>query len=461
MIKNHKYIFLLLVLTFAGCSTKRNRLPNRAFHNLHARFNGYFYAVESIKDGVAKIEQSHKENYSKIIPVFVYADENDAKNIYPEMDKAIKKSSLVIHRHAIVDKNKIEIPGAVKWIDDNYMAIGESHFYKRDFFSARETFDYVSKVYKNPYVKSFANMWLMRTYNEMGSLALSENIIEFLNNYPDFPKELHGEFYAICADYDIKRQDYDKAIKDLSKAIPLTRKKKIRCRYSFILAQLYEKQNDNKNATHYYNQVIRSHPVYEMDFNARMKKAQVYESGSGGSKSLKRTLTKMLKDAKNKEYLDQIYYAMASVEEKENNIPLAINYLKLSVKNSVSNNNQKALSYLKLGDIYFSQPNYISAQLYYDSTMIFLAKDYPGYESIENKKKSLTSLVNNLKVIALEDSLQKLAKMSEQDRDAVIAALIAKAEQEEKKKLEEKEKQQQQNLLSLVYTSQLTSKRHS
>jgi tetratricopeptide (TPR) repeat protein len=169
-----------------------------------------------------------------------------------------------------------------------------------------------------------------------------------------------------------------------------------------------------------------------------MKRANLYDVTAGNSRDIKRQLLRMLKDEKNREYLDQVYYALAQIEEKEKNIPGAKDYLRQSVKNSSQNIKQKGFSYLKLADIHFEELDYKTASAYYDSSVAVLPKDIPNYDIISNKKKSLASLVTNLNIISFEDSVQRLAKDSVL-RNNVIADIIRKVEEDEKKKQEEKE----------------------
>lgn len=413
---------------------------------MNARYNGYFYSRENIKETVKKVEKNNIDDFSQIVPLFVYPDNTTAKNYYGDFDKTIKKSSVVIQRHAITTKkSKEEIPNACRWIDENYMLIGKAHFYKRDLFSALEAFEYVSKKYPNPEAKYGAMLWMIRTNNEIGSFSLSEPIIDEIRNAKDFPKErsFQQEYAAATADFYIKRGDYTSAIKFLTKAITLTKNKKVRARFTFVLAQLYEKVGDTSKASTYYGMVPKLHPQsYDMEFNARINRAKLYDIQSGDIKSIKKELNKMLKDAKNIEFQDQIYYVLADIAIRENNVPLALAYLNQSVRVSAKNNTQKALSYLKRADIYFNQLDYKSAEASYDSTMTFLPKDYPGYALISEKKKSLTALVINLKTITLEDSLQTLAKMDEKQRNTAIDKIIAQIEEEEKRIEEEKLYQQ-------------------
>lgn len=434
-----------LLLILGACKTTKNSAMHRGWHNMNSRYNGYFYARENNKEAILKVEKENKDDFSKLLPMFIYPTNETAKNYVADFDKTIKKSSTVIQRHAITNKNKEEIPNACRWIDENYMLIGKAHLYKRDLFPALEVFTYVAQTYPNPPAKYLGMIWMVRTNNEIGSLSLSEPIIDEMRNAEDFPKKKKYRSYkreltAVTADYYIKRLDYPQAIKYLEEAIVLTKKKPIKARYIFILAQLYEKMGDNKNASMYYGKVPGMHPSYDMAFNAKINQAKLYDTEMGDSKAMKKELMKMMHDDKNIEYLDQIYYALAQIVYKEKDIPLALDYLDKSIQNSVSNPTQKALSFLKRADIYFEKTNYPTAEANYDSAITFLPKDYPDYSTIETKKNSLTALVINLNVITLEDSLQGLSKMTEKERNKAVEAMIVKLEREEKRKEEERQR---------------------
>src|SRR4051812_21001518 len=180
---------------FQNCSTKKNTFIHRGFHNMTARYNGYYYSNENIKDGVYKIEKGNKENFEKVLPVFIMPTNETAKATFPEFDKAIKKSSLVIQRHTIRDKKDNEIPTAGKWIDNNWINIGISHFYKREFFSGVESFEYVSRTYKSK-DKYTALLWQAKALNEVGSVSQSMPIITLLSNDKNLPKKIKKQLPA-------------------------------------------------------------------------------------------------------------------------------------------------------------------------------------------------------------------------------------------------------------------------
>jgi tetratricopeptide (TPR) repeat protein len=439
-----------VALLAGSCSQTKNTVMLRGWHNMNARYNGTFYSKENMKESVKKVEKANKDDFTKLLPVFIYPDNESAKNFYNDFDNTIKKSSVVIQRHVIMNpKTKAEIPNACRWIDENYMLLGQSHLYKRDLFSALEAFEYVAKIYPQPKAKYAGKIWMIRTDNEIGSYSLSEELIDEIRSAKDFPKDrvYEREFALASTDLYIRRGDYQQAIKQLTRAIALTRNKLAKARYIYILGQLNEKVGDTQKASMYYSMVPKLHPSYDMAFSAQIKRARFYDVGKGDSKGIKKQLMHMLKDDKNKEYRDQIYYALAELSYKEGDIPTAMAYLDNSIKESVSNNSQKALAYLKRGDIFFDRPDYKKAQANYDSAVSFLPKDYPDFESIEAKKNSLTALVNNLNVISYEDSVQALARMSESQRMDAIDRVIKQMEEDEKK-AEEASRLQKEQVLS-------------
>jgi len=427
----------------------------RGWHNMNARYNGMFNSNENQKEAIKKVQKANKENFTTLLPLFVYPNDETAKNFFNDFDNTIKKSSIVISRHVIMNpKTKMEIPNACRWIDENYMLIGKSHLYKRDLFSALEAFEYVSKIYPQPKAKYMGKLWMIRADNEIGSYSLSEELIDEIRSAKDFPKDRSyaREFALVSADLYIKRGDYQQAIKQLTRAVALTRKKIVKARYIYILAQLNEKIGDTQKASMYYSMVPKLHPNYDMEFSARINHARFYDVSQGGSKVIKKQLMKMLRDDKNVDYQDQIYYALAEVASKEGDTPLAMEYLASSIKTSTTNTSQKALSYLKRGDIYFDQPEYKKAQANYDSAMTFLPKEYPNYQAIETKSKSLNDLVTNLNVIAHEDSMQVMARMTETERDKAIEEMI-KRQEEEERKAEEASKLEKEKILSATPVS--------
>jgi tetratricopeptide (TPR) repeat protein len=443
LIRRSLYLFVLLIL-LASCSTKKNTVVSRTYHNITARYNGYYYSNENIAEGIYKIEKNHKDNFEKILPVYIYPSNEKAKSTFPDFDKAIKKSSFCIQRHAIKDKKGEVIPSSGKWIDNNWLNIGVAQFYKREIFSSLESFEYVARTFVGSKDKYTALIWIAKVNNEIGSVSSSEQIISLLKNERNLPAKIKKELPIVQADYYMRRGQYTEAS---ARLMEVTRSGNIftrlpkskRARYSFIIAQMFEAQKDYKRATQYYQKTIRLKPSYDMVFYSKIKMARILDVKRNNSEKTKKDLLKMSKEFKNSEYYDVIFYTLGEIEERERNTDKALQYYKRSVQTSVANPTQKALSFLRLGEIYFDQTNYPASGAYYDSAVVTLPKDHRDYENIVNRKKTLTRLIGYIQTISSEDSLQRLAKMDTVSLNKFIDKIIADKEAAEEKKRREAE----------------------
>jgi len=255
-----------------------------------------------------------------------------------------------------------------------------------------------------------------------------------VQNDEEFPKKLEKDLAIATADYYMKQQSYDEAIKFLDIAIKKTFFKKHKARLKYIEAQLYQELGMQAEASEAYRAVTKMNPDYKMAFNAKINSAGVF-SGEGDTEELKKELNKMLRDNKNYDFKDQIYYALGNLYFKEGNREVAKENYAESVKNSFQNQYQRALSAITLADIYFEDLEYRKAQSYFDSAMIIIDDTYPDYEKVASNYKGLTNLVDNLITVEREDSLQKIAQMPEIERESLIARLM-KDEQERQRNAE-------------------------
>jgi tetratricopeptide (TPR) repeat protein len=427
---------------------------SRSYHNVTSHYNIFFNGTESFKKGIKRAETSQSDNYLKILPLFWYSDKAVSQAITGDMDRAIKKATKVITLHSITAKPKLKKgPQSPRqkefynkkeynrWIDDNYMLMGIGYMYQNQFGLAGETFKYVITNFPDQAVKYGAMIWLSRVYIETAEYREAEKILISLQSDEKMPRKYKEDFYTSFADLHIKEKNYSKAAEMLEKAIKLVRKKLYRIRYTYILAQLYQEAAEPEKALAAYRKVVKMNPPYEMTFNAKINMAGSFQAGAQGGKEITDLLRKMLKDEKNKDFQDQIYYALANISMKEGNKEEGIGLYKQSILKSVSNFNQKGLSYLALADFYYAIPEYALAQAYYDSTMQNIQNSHENFKQIEAKTKSLTHLVENLVVYELQDSVQILAKLPESNLyeviDKIIAQVVAKEQEELKRKSEE------------------------
>jgi tetratricopeptide (TPR) repeat protein len=413
-------IFSLLL----SCSRKKDTWSSRSYHQTTAKYNGYFYAKESIKEGMAILNAEHEEDWYEILPVFVIGSERESKSIYPQMDRAIEKASNVIDRHSMVIKKKEDN----KWIKYNYYVIGQAYFYKHDYNEARKMFDFIIKQYKDEPIKKDALLWLARTYMEDDEMGKSLSMLKLLQDESDISQELLSDFRATYADYYIRQEQYKKAISYIEDAILVTKDRLRKARLSFILAQLYQENGNSTLAIETYKKVVKLHPEYEMVFYASINQALAFSYRDSNSEEIKKLLNKMLKDHKNVEYYDQIYFALGEIELEEGNKDQAIEYFIESTRVSISNVYQKGRSFMMLGDLYMDERAYKEAKIYYDSTVIFMDKENEEYARIEALDEGLGDLIINLEILELNDSLLRLAGLTQKEREEIIIALISEEE---------------------------------
>ena len=432
-------ILACLILIISSCSTKKNTWVNRQYHNTTAKYNGYFNGNESIKAGVKKLHKNHIDDYTTIIPVFPTGDLKKQNQIKSFMDKAIKKGSVVIQRHSMKIKGK----EYCRWIDDNYLMVGKGYFYKGDFDEAIKTFSFVKNEYNKSEIRFEAALWLVRSFVEKGDFTSAESELKELLKDKKLPSGLEADLVVVSADFYVQRKDLSNATDKLLLATELIKRKRKKVRLNYILAQIYQYSNNYSMAQKHYEMVLKSNPEYEMAFNAKMNLARSLEAGNPDTKKTKERLLKMVKDDKNKEYLDQIYYTIGEMEASNNDTVSAIENYTLSTINSIENNPQKALSFLALGKIYFEQGKYRAANTNYDSTIFYMESDFRLYEEALERQLILTELVTNLNIVEMQDSLQMLAKLPEVEKNAIIAAII-QSEIEKERQAAEQERLKQQ-----------------
>lgn len=442
---------ILFAFGLSACSTKKNTVITRGYHNLTSQYNIYFNASEVKREAHKKIESSYQEDFNLMLPIDIYSQREIASRLLPDMDKVIKKCSKVITMHSITAKPKRKSRGTPsekqkefyrknefnKWIDESYMLMGQAYYLKNDQFPAIQNFEYVIRQFPDDGLKNEATLWLAKSNMALKDYSASQEILDRLEADPELSDQMKAEIAVVRADWCLRQNIYEDAYAYLNEAVSYIKDKERLRRYTYIMAQILEKQEDFAQASLKYEEVIKLNPPYRMAFNAKINRARLYEGDESKGKEIRKQLERMLKDDKNLEFLDQVYYALAELDFKEGLIEDAIERYKLSARSSVGNLHQQALSYLALGKIYYNRKDYIPAQSFYDSCMISLPEMFPEKEAIQIRGLSLNTLAENLKMIQREDSLQAVAAMPEIEREALI-----KKKMEEAVKLEEEQMRQ-------------------
>ncbi len=508
-------VLLLCLVASSACVTtkKKGQETSKAkkfYHSFTNKYNYWFNADELFDLTTAKLEEQHKDNFSKILDMYPYAAA-DPSSVRTDLDNIIQKSAKGISLHR---------PGT--WTDDNYGLMGKAQFLKRDYETAEATYKFIreqqdptrskSKAKKgksskqkvadrkkaaekrkaeakkkakakkkaaakkkkeaakrkaqakknkgkkgkttpkidtkttaapvkpgvdpkkaeevkppgqNPYNQPFgrthdfpsAMVWYGRTLTERDKYEEAEFLFRELWEDVNFPPKLHDDLAAAEAHLFIKQQQYDRAIAPLTKAIELSDSRKLRARWSFILAQIHTRAGRHNEAFAAYERVLNNKPHYEMDFNARLLQiSSGRANGKNDSEAALKLYERMLSEAKNKEYRDQIYFAMADIALSDGKKKEGMEYLRKSLAFNENNTAQRAEAYLKLGDLHFEDEQFVQAKAYYDSTITVLPVDDPRHKRAADYAENLKDIARLIQTIDANDSIVRVFRMSDEER---------------------------------------------
>ncbi len=393
------FCFLLLAILY-GCSIEQNTITSNFFHNLTAHYNAYFYAKEGAKEVEGLILKSLDDDHNKILLLSPHLDTVLAKTYKKNTEEIIKMASKSIQFH----------PNS-KWVDDSYLMVGLARLYSCDFQNAILTFKYVNTKSQDPNLRHTALINLVRTFKEMGDYDRAEEAFHFLEK-EKLNRYNQKKLYLEKASYYQVRNDYNNMVNNLSKVDSLLTRSDRRGRIYFIIGQVYQKLNFNAEAYNFYKKCLATNPDYEIDFYARLNMAQVAQlENKRDVRLVRRQFDKLLKDTKNRDFKEKIYFELGEFEKKQNFLKEAIKDYKLSA-HAGKNKRVQGLAFLRIGQINFdSLKKYKPAKQYYDSAVGALPKDFEDLEAIKKRQAILGEFVKYTETIALNDSLLFLASL--------------------------------------------------
>lgn len=499
-------------MILSACSSgKKSGKPGAigmVYHNITARNNAFFNGNELLKETQRNLKENHKDNYDEIIAIYPDRIPEEAKAQAAALDEIIKKASraITMHEPSKFSDNSYLLIGMSNYLKADYETALEmlqylSTEYKdvdkkksskkkkkkkkkkkgkksnkpmtsaqrealkeekeeaeiEEILEAKEKEEqqwdgkkslkeYLSHQGSRP----AAMVLMVNIYTAMKKYKEAETVLTVIKGEEDFPGYLANEVALAEAELYIIRENYDKAIPPLLKLDENIKRRKKKIRYLYILAQIYERAKDYTNAVDKYKEVLKARPNYEMEFNAKMSLARI-AGGDGSSYSeIKKLLTKLLKDGKNKEFFDQVYYALAELELSQNNRSEAIEYLSKSIESSAGNTVQLAKSHLKQGELYYMDREYIKAQPGYENAAANIAEANPKKEEVHFRNETLQKLVEQVNIIEEKDSLLVLVSLSPEELEKELNKVLDEMEAA----LDDKNKSRQATLLSNNVSSQ-------
>ena len=437
-----------------ACSAHKNTAKSRFWQSFTAKYNTYYNGSLAYTDGALEKEKGHKDNFTEMLPLNTVSSKQSRTLGKGNFDRAIEKMEKTIKLHSIKtkpewNKSRRKTPRDKEWLGRKeynpflwkaWLMMGQAQYQKGEFDEAAATFSYMARLYQTqPLQNGIARAWLARCYVELDWLYDAEDVIRNMSR-DSMHYQAKKDWDATYADYYLKAGEFEKALPYLRQTIRHEKRKTQKAREWFIMGQVQSTLGKQEEAYKAYQKAIRQNPPYELEFNARIAQTEVMAKGN--YKKMIARLNRMARSDNNKDYLDQVYYAIGNIYMMQRDTTKAIAAYEKGNEKATRGGIEKGVLLLKLGDLYWTKEKYNDAQRCYGEAIGLLDKERPDYEELSKRSKVLDELVPFTDAVHLQDSLQELANMDEKDRLAAIDRVIEalkKKEKEERKKAQEAE----------------------
>ncbi|NNK89120.1 MAG: tetratricopeptide repeat protein [Saprospiraceae bacterium] len=284
-------------------------------------------------------------------------------------------------------------------------------------------------IFKNRTAYTQGLYWLARTYIATERYSTAEYVIKKLDDMAGLSDDVERQLNAVKADLYIQRKEYNQALVALEDAINTEKDRKLKGRYAFIRAQIFEKSDNSSMAFGEYRRAKKLSPEYEMKFNAVLNELKLsYRTGQTSQKKAMNKLDKMLAESKNKDYYDQIYFTIAQIKLDGGDISGAIASFNEAIESTGGNQLVKLEAYFRLAELLFDQELYAEAKENYDMALKMMPLTDERYKKVEKLSKNLVEIAKNIDVIRLQDSLLRMSLLSEDELTEMARDILTQKE---------------------------------
>ena len=444
----HYILLAAALLLLSACSPKENTARSRAWQSFTARYNTYFNGSEAYKQGMESKEKGVSDNFTERLPFFMVGNEKSASLGKSQFETAVTKCEKTIQLHSIKKKPKIS-PDKRRtekarqylarkeynpFLKNAWLLMGQAQFQKGDYLEAASTFSYIIRLYQaEPRVADEARAWLARCYAGLDWFYDAEDVLSKMSR-DSLTTRIRRERTATMADLLLRQERFEDALPYLRTAARQSKGGIQRARRYFLLGQVEQHLGHDREAYKALTKCLAQSPPYQMAFNARILRTEVMGDGQG--KSQIKQLRRMARQEKNKDYLDQVYYAIGNVHLAQGDTASAIGAYETGRAKATRSGVEKGVLLLRLAQLYWEQQRFDKAQGCYSEALSLVDKKHKDYDEMMRRSKILDRLVPHTSAVYLQDSLQALSRMTEEERNAaidrVIEALKKKEKEEEK-----------------------------
>lgn len=436
------------VLLLASCSTSRNTAGSRFYHSMVARYNTYFNGKQAYDKGAQSQEKARKDNMLEIPDLYPMSDKKVMSVGKSDFDLAIEKAQKAIKLHSITAKPKKKDPGRQtekdkQWQARNeynpflwnaWMLMADAQAHEGEFIEAASTYSYIARLYADePDIASIALGRMAWCYAQLEWVYESDELFSRTVRM-ESSRQTQMQLAALKASALIRQERFSESLPYMEQAIGRKGVSRSgRMKELYLLGQLYKQNGMTDKAQQCYGKLLRMSPPYDLEFHARIRQTETMASGQNSRKALGK-LERMLDDQKNKDRLDQVYYAMGNIMLLENDTLRALGYYEKGAEASDRSTPEKGVLLLTMAKLYWNRANYEKAGKCYSQAVGMIGSDHKEFETVKLRSQVLEELNSSITTIHLQDSLQWLATLPDTQViriiDKVIEDLILKEEQQ-------------------------------
>ena len=415
------------LLPYERLLNKKYTLGRRAYQNTVSQFNYLFYAEIGIDEIIQKARDLHEDDYTELLPFYDYDLSITAKE---SIDSIIFRCNANIVLHDLRSN----------YVDDAYLTLAKAYLFHKNFDTAASILQFINysffdkedgadlpigsnlnqpgkfsiaspennRIWENKNVRNESMIWQARTYFEAGEMNEGLSLLQLLKTDAIFPKRLQPFLNEQLAyGYYLSGMN-DSAANYLIKGLDNAKDPLTKARWSFLIAQLYEKEQKIDLAYNWFRKAgsIVSNPIIAVYASIYMASIDA-NRGKKSWESLAYDLERMIKKDKYAAFADIIYYEMAQLAVRNQAISKANQWLIASIQKNEKNTKLKQKTLVQLGAINYKIDQFSVAKIAYEN-LNDLLKTFPNYDQITLRKKWIDKIANLNELIAIEDSLQMI-----------------------------------------------------
>lgn len=437
-----------------ACTNTKNTALTRRIQAIKAHYNTYYNGELAFIDGRLAQEEGNKDVYSELLPVYITGNKNTVTLGKSNYDRAIEKCQKAIKQHTITKrpkwtKNRPKTQKDREWLSQKeynpflyhaWFLMGESQFRQGNYMEAASTFSHIQRQYiTKPNIVARARVLEAKCYAELEWFYDAEDILRRAER-DSFPTSYLPVKAQVYADMQVRQKQLEQALPNLQQAIKKELRPLEKTRLYFLMGQVCHRLGQQEEAYKYFTKAIRRNPPYDLEFNARIQRTEAMAKGR--SKQMIRKLRAMAKKDKNKDYLDQVYYAIGNIYLSVNDTAHAIEAYEEGREKATRSGLEKGILLVHLGQLYWNKEKFVKAHKCYTEALGLFDREHEDYKQIDERTKILEELYPHANAVELQDSLQALARMDSTERMAVIKKIIEdfkKKEKEQQRQAAQKE----------------------